>query len=154
MHIEKITKPAFYVIGKEGSTEDGSGFVQRLWAEANGHFAEVAELAKKDSCGGLIGIWGAMTDFSRSYQPWEDHFSKGLYLAGVECPEDSQAPAGWTKWQIPGFVFLRAECDREDVFPRMIAYLQEQEIPLAGAVQDFTCPKTGKNYMLFPISRL
>lgn len=43
----------------------GAGFIRNLWADANGHFAEVAHLAKKDETGNLVGIWGAMTDFSR-----------------------------------------------------------------------------------------
>jgi hypothetical protein len=36
----------------------------------------------------------------------------------------------------------------------MIAYLQENNLPLAGAVHDFTCPVTGKNYMYFPVRKL
>ena len=35
MKIERCTKPAFVVIGKEGSTLDGPGFIQKLWADAN-----------------------------------------------------------------------------------------------------------------------
>jgi len=132
------------VIGKEGSTENGEGFVQRLWADANAHFAEVAHLAKKDDNGSLVGIWGAMSDMGRNFQPWEDGFRKGLYLAGVECTEVAEAPAGWTKWTIPGFEYLRVECDDNTVFPEMIAYLAENNIPLVGAVHDFTCPQTGK----------
>lgn len=77
---ETYIKDAFAVIGKEGSTEDGAGFVQRLWSDANARFAEVAHLAKKDENGDLVGIWGAMTDFSPTFQPWQDGFSKGLYL--------------------------------------------------------------------------
>ena len=151
-YFEQI-KPAFSVIGKEGSTEEGQGFVQRLWAEANGHFAEVAHLAKKDENGNLVGIWGAMTDFSRTFRPWEDGFSKGLYLAGIECTEDAEAPTGWNKWTVPGFSYLRVECDRDTVFPDMIACLQEQGLRLAGAVQDFTDPGTGKSYLYFPIQK-
>lgn len=71
MNMEKCIKESFAVIGKEGSTKDGPGFVQNLWADANAHFAEVAHLAKKDENGDLVGIWGAMTDFSRSFLPWE-----------------------------------------------------------------------------------
>ena len=154
MKMESCIKESFSVIGKEGSTEDGSGFVQKLWADANAHFAEVAHLAKKDEGGNLVGIWGAMTDFSRTFRPWEDGFSKGLYLAGIECPNDAEPPKGWTKWIIPGFEYLYAECDRDTVFSEMIAYLQENNIPLAGAVHDFTCPQTGRNYMFFPIKKL
>lgn len=154
MKTEIIIKESFYILGREGSSEDGPGFVQRLWAEANAHFPEVAPLAKRDEQGNPVGFWGAMSDMSRSFQPWEDGFSRGLYLAGVECRADAQAPEGWTKWQIPGFEYLRVECDSDTVFARMIAYLKEHDLPLAGAVQDFTCPADGKNYMLFPVRKL
>lgn len=107
MKIENCMKESFAVIGKEGSTEDGMGFVQRLWADANAHFAEVSDLAKKDEQGDLIGIWGAMSDFSRSFKPWEDGFCRGVYLAGVECLDEAQPPLGWTKWIIPGYEYLR-----------------------------------------------
>ena len=154
MDMQKCIKASFAVIGKEGSTEDGSGFIQRLWADANSHFTEFADLAKKDENGNLVGIWGAMSDFSHSFQPWEDGFSKGLYLAGVECWDDAKAPEGWTKWIVPGFEYLRVKCDHDTVFPEMIAYLEKHNITLAGAVYDFTCPQTGTNYMYFPIRRL
>ena len=154
MKMKKCIKESFSVIGKEGSTEEGPGFVQRLWADANSHFGEVAHLAKKDESGNLVGIWGAMTDFSRQFHPWEDGFSRGLYLAGVECCDDAQPPEGWTKWVIPGFEYLCVACDHDTVFPEMIAYLQENNIPLAGAVHDFTDPQTGKNDMYFPIRKI
>ena len=154
MNIETIIKPAFTVIGKEGSTADGEGFVQRLWAEANAHFDEVAHLAKRDENGVPVGFWGAMTDFSRAFQPWEDGFSRGLYLAGVECPEDATAPEGWVRWTIPGFEYIRAECTSPTLFADKLAYLRDHDLALAGAVHDFTDPKTGRNYMLFPVKRL
>ena len=43
----KVIKKSFVVIGKEGSTLDGEGFIQKLWDDANSHFGEVAHLAKK-----------------------------------------------------------------------------------------------------------
>ena len=154
MKIEKYTKESFVVIGMEGSTDEGSGFIKRLWDDANSRFAEVEHLAKRNENGELVGIWGAMTDFSRAFHPWEDVFSKGLYLAGVECGDSAEPPEGWTKWVVPGFEYLRVECDRDSVFSEMIAHLKENHIPLVGAVHDFTCPRTGKNYMYFPIRKL
>ena len=150
----KVTKKAFAVIGKEGSTLDGEGFIQKLWKDANDHFGEIAHLAKKGANGALVGIWGAMSDFSRSFQPWEENFTKGLYLAGVECAEDAEAPAGWTKWTIPGYAYLRAEVEDETTFSQVLDYMRANQIPLAGAVHDFTCPANGKQYLFFPIRRL
>ena len=82
MKIEKRIKPSFSVIGKEGSTLDGEGFIQNLWGTANSNFGEVVSLAKKDENGNFIGFWGVMSDFARSFQPWEDNFSKGYYQPG------------------------------------------------------------------------
>ncbi|MCI8420219.1 MAG: GyrI-like domain-containing protein [Oscillospiraceae bacterium] len=153
MKIEKCIKESFVVIGKEGSTSDGDGFIQRLWADANSRFEEVRHLAKKDANGSPVGIWGAMSDFSHSFNPWED-FSRGLYLAGVECYDSAEAPSGWTRWTVPGYEYICVEYENEDTFPRAISYLKENAIPLVGAAQDFTFPQTGKNYMLFPIRTL
>ena len=51
MKIETCEKESFVVIGKEGATTDGAGFIQKLWDKANSHFGEVAHLAKKDEDG-------------------------------------------------------------------------------------------------------
>lgn len=154
MKIEKCTMDSFVVIGKEGSTSDGSDFIQKLWADANSHFEEIQPLAKKDEKGNVVGIWGVMSDFSHSFKPWEDNFSKGLYLAGVECVDDAKAPEGWTKWVIPAYEYLYVECEEETVFAKVLEYMGENGFSLAGAVNDFTCPQTGKNYMFFPVKKL
>ncbi|MBQ4159029.1 MAG: GyrI-like domain-containing protein [Clostridia bacterium] len=153
MTIEKITKEAFCVICKEGSTKDGAGFIQKLWNEANAHFDEIAPLAITDETGAPVGVWGAMSDASMSFLPWENNFSEGKYLAGIETAPAAVAPDGWTKWTIPGFVYLKAE-NEENLFACMLSYLNENGYTLKGAVHDFTDIKTGKNYMLFPIEKL
>lgn len=110
-------------------------------------------MAQKDENGSISGIWGAMSDFSRSFQPWED-FNKGLYLAGVECNDDAEAPDGWTKWVIPGYEYIYVERENDGIFPEVIQYLADNDITLVGAVHEFTCPQTGKGYMFFPIKKL
>lgn len=146
----KLIKEKFVVIGKEGSTLDGEGFIQKLWDDANGHFHEVAHLAKRDAAGQLVGIWGAMSDLSRSFRPWEDGFSKGLYLAGVECVDTAEAPDGWTKWRIPGYEYLVVE-NRKGAFEETLEQMKEEGITLVGAIHDHTDPATGKGYLYFPI---
>lgn len=153
MHIFEITKERFTVIGKEGSTMDGEGFIQRLWIAANSHFDQIASLAKYDQEGKLCGIWGAMSDLSRSFQPWEDGFTKGLYLAGAECVDDAEPPQGWCKWIIPGYRYLVTE-NEEGAFPRMLEELNNRGLTLAGAVHDFHSPADGKDYLFFPIEKL
>ena len=151
--MDKVIKKAFVVIGKEGSTLDGEGFIQKLWDDANGHFDEVAHLAKRDENGNLVGIWGAMSDLSHSFQPWEDGFSKGLYLAGVECVDNAEAPDGWIKWMIPGYEYLVVE-NHDGAFGDTIKQMNEEGIALVGAVHDYTDPATGKGYLYFPIKEV
>lgn len=154
MKVKKCTIESFVVIGKEGATRDGSDFIKKLWDDANSNFNEVADLAKKDKAGNLVGIWGAMSDFSHSFKPWENNFSEGLYLAGVECDNNAKAPNGWVKWVIPSYEYLYVEVEGNNTFSDMISYLNENNILLVGAVHDFNCPQTGKKYMFFPIRRL
>lgn len=154
MDYKIMRKEAFVIIGKEGSTNEGEGFIQRLWEEANSKFHEVEPKAKKDEKGNVLGIWGAMSDFSRTFQPWEGEFSKGLYLAGVECLEDVQAPVGWVKWVVPAYEYLYTENEDKDTFIQGIQYLRENKMSLEGAVQEFTCPQTGKGYLFYPIKKL
>ena len=153
MQIEHVIKESFAVIGKEGSTDEGEGVIGKLWEQANAGFGEIAHLAKMDEKGRLQGIWGAMSDFSHSFKPWEDEFSRGLYLAGIECHEDAQPPKGWDRWDIPGFEYLRVQTE-DGIFPQMLEYIREQGMTLAEAVHDFTDPATGENYMYFPIRKL
>lgn len=154
MDLKKCVKESFVVIGKEGSTKDGVGFIGKLWESANGNFNEVAHLAKKDKDGKLVGIWGAMSDFSHSFRPWENDFSQGLYLAGVECTDDAIAPNGWTAWVIPAYEYLYTENLGSDTFPQVIQYLQQNDLTLVGAAHDFNCSETGKGYIFFPIRKL
>lgn len=149
----KVIKNAFVVIGKMGSTSDGEGFIQKLWDDANRHFSEITHLAKKDANGNIVGIWGAMSDMSHSFKPWEDGFSKGLYLAGVECVDHAEAPDGWTKWIIPGYQYIVVE-SHDGVFEDTIGQLNKEGISLVGAVHDYTDPTTGKSYMYFPIREI
>ena len=149
----KVIKKKFAVIGKEGSTFDGEGFIQKLWNDANSHFNEVAHLAKKDANGNIVGIWGAMSDLSRAFKPWEDGFRKGLYLAGVECVDDAEAPDGWTKWTIPGYEYIVVE-NNAGAFEETIERMNAEGIFLVGAVHDCTDPATGKDYLYFPIRNL
>ncbi len=149
----KVIKKAFTVIGKEGATSDGEGFIQKLWEDANAHFGEVEHLAKRDDNGNIVGIWGAMSDISHSFKPWEEGFSKGLYLAGVECADNAEAPARWTKWLIPGYEYIVVE-NHNGVFEHTIRQMKEEGIALVGAVHDYTDPVTGKGYMYFPIKEL
>lgn len=155
MKFDLITLPALRVIGMEGSTDDGEGFIQRLWEAANSRFGEIAHLVRTDANGAPAGVWGAMTDFSRRFLPWEDNFSRGLYLAGAEVTDGAEPPQGWTAWDIPAFEYLRFRADGQpDLFSRALETLKANGYALAGAAQELTIPGEGAEYLLFPIRRL
>lgn len=150
MVIEKCVKESFVVIGKEGSTVDGAGFIEMLWKDATKNFMEIENLVKKDDNGNIGGFWGAMSDFTHSFKPW-DNFSQGLYLAGAECVNGAEPPEGWSKWVIPSYEYIYVENENNHTFADVIQYLQDKSITLVGAAHDFNCPQTGKGYIFFPV---
>lgn len=152
-----MRKDAFSVIGIEGSTNDGDGFIAGLWQRANENFAAVEPLAKRDESGVFAGFWGLMSDASRAFRPWEDGFTKGLYLAGVEVWDDATPPDGWAKWTAPASEYLRVRIDGDpgQGFAEAIHYMQARGMELVGAVYDYNAPaENGQLYMVFPIRRL
>jgi len=153
MELKTCKKESFSVIGRLGSTKDGEGFIQHLWQEANSRFGEVSHLAKRDDSGNFSGFWGLMSDEGMNFRPWEDNFSRGLYLAGVEVEDTAQAPEGWAKWTSPAYEYLVAEAGPQ-AFSQTLEYIKENGMELIGAVYDFTDPTTGENYQYFPIRRL
>lgn len=153
--ITLLHRPSFAVIGKEGSFKEGKGFVGKLIGRASESFSEVSMLGSKDEEGAYLGFWGLMSDFSRSFKPWGNHFSEGLYLYGVECPLEAKAPSGWTKWIAPENDYLVNEVTPE-TYEKIFGGTVYYEIPfegykLCGACFDFTDPKTQKSYIYFPV---
>jgi predicted transcriptional regulator YdeE len=155
--IKKCIKSTFSVIGKEGSTVEGNDFINKLWENANNHFDEIESLAKKDDKGNIVGIWGLMSDFSRSFKPWEENFTKGLYLAGVEVREDVETPNDWIKWTVPTteYLYIKVDDEYKKNFDYVLNYMNANDIKLAGAVFDYNCPEeNGQLYLFFPVKRL
>lgn len=157
MNIERCIKESFSVIGKEGSTKDGNGFIEKLWGNANSNFTQVQPLAKKDRKGNILGVWGLMSDFSRTFKPWEENFTRGLYLAGVEVVDTAEVPDTWVKWTVPSFEYLYIKVDStyEEAFSYVLNYMDNNNINLVGAVFDYNCPEeNGQLYLFFPIRKI
>ena len=153
MDVRIVRMPGFAVIGREGSTDEGEGFISRLWAEANARYGEIAKLVIMEN-GAPRGLWGAMSDMGRHMLPWEDGFTRGLYLAGAEALKDAQAPAGWARWDIPEHTWLMIPV--VEGVPRAmqqgLEYMEAHGLRLAGAVCDYTRPGEGE-YCAFPVER-
>ena len=157
MKVETILKPSTTVIGKLKFVQAGSG-VEDLWKDANCHFDEVFALAKKNPEGKPSGVWGAMSDKAMNFLPWENNFSEGYYLAGVEANPEAQAPQGWTKWTLPGFRYLcvKVENNYQLVMQHVLSdYMPHHQMKLVGAIQEFYQPsENGQLYLLFPFERV
>jgi hypothetical protein len=147
------TLPAFSIIGKEGTTQDPSFQIERLWAEAENHFPEVARMVLFSFSAPVL--WGVMSDFSRQLKPWEKNYQNGLYLAGYQLL-DSQLipPEGWQKWDIPARDYFVEEIgdDYSSSFKRGIASLTRNGFSLSGAPMDYS--KNGRTFIYFPIEAL
>lgn len=157
MEIITCELPPVSIIGMESEAKPGFNPAPALWERANARFGEVEALALRDENGAPAGVWGAMSDRSRAFLPWEDGFTRGLYLAGVQvCPE-ALPPEGWTKWTLPAFACLRvkAEGDYAAAFQAGLEELARRGLTLAGAVQECQRPaEGGQLYLFFPYKRL
>lgn len=149
----KVT-PVITVIGMEGCTDDGSGFIQRLWQNANSRFSEIAHMADMTDDGSPKAIWGAMSSMDRSNAPWENGFSRGLYLAGCQCRPGAKAPEGWSKWEIPATEWVVYPADHPDCFAEGLRLLEAEGLSMCGAACDYTDLSSNQSYTLYPIRRL
>lgn len=157
MEFLHCTMDEFAVLGKEGSTHSSNPeWIKQLWTEANSHFNEITELALRDDQGNLAGFWGAMTSGDRSFQPWENDLSEGLYLAGVQIPVETEAPKGWVKWIVPAFDYLYGQVDGDPQTAVQLGLeeIKRQGLALSGAIQEYYCPQeNGAMYLFFPIKQ-
>lgn len=149
--------PSFVVIGKEGLSGKDPDWIKKLWTDLNTHLEEVLDLALKDSNGNLAGFWGAMTDVSRSFLPWSDDLKHGYYLAGIQVRKECKVPKGWSRWVIPAFeyIYTKVEGDYDTYLKAGLDTLENQDLVLAGAIQEYNCPEEdGQLYLFFPIRRI
>lgn len=158
MSVNIVDKESFTVIGKlgQGLSAESYKWIPTIWEEANSNFGEIRNLAKTDSEGNLVGIWGAMSDNSERFERWGEY---GKYLASCEVLDNSVAPAGWTKWVIPSYRFAVIKCNQStyhEKFNYMVhEYLPNNDYSIAGAVHEFYNPKesNGDLYLYFPIDK-
>ena len=144
--------PAFTAVGIEGSTKEGDGFIAKLWSAANSRFSEISDGVLLNADGQPDGIWGLMSDFSRSFLPWENGFKEGLYLAGAPCRPDYIPPEGFSKWTVPAYEYVYIPAESEKSFSLGLELLKNSRHSLAGAAFE---RYVGKNcYLYYPIKRL
>ena len=142
--------PPFSVVGFEGSTAAGDNLVPQLWDQAEKRLGDVFPSLKKRSIFPIY--WGLMSDFSRSFKPWENNYSQGLYLAGFEL-EDTRLipPEGWVKWDVPAqtYLALRLEGDYRSVLEKGLALIESHGYVLSGALFDHG--ENGEMWLYFPV---
>lgn len=154
MEFRTLVKESFCVIGKEIYTWDGDGMIPKIWAIVDSKFDEIEPVICKDETGKPLAKWGAMSSKKRDFSMWEENGSVGLYLAGYEAPLDAQAPAGWTKWIVPGFEFRLGKIEGEGYFYRAFDELTSMGLPPVAATENWIDIETGDFYFAFPVKRL
>jgi len=79
MEVQIRTKPAFIVVGIEGSgdADKGPEWIKPLWNQAHKRFEEIKDLVNSD-----LGSWGLMSATDEHLAPWK---KEGKYLAGWEA---------------------------------------------------------------------
>ncbi|MDP5276719.1 GyrI-like domain-containing protein [Chengkuizengella axinellae] len=159
MEVKIIEKKSFTVIGKlgQGLAKEGPKWIPQLWQEANSNFNEINNLAKLDSTGSIVGIWGIMSDVEENFEGWKE---EGKYLAGCEVKDFAEAPNNWRKWVIPSYKYVVAKCTQDtyqDIFKYMMnEYLPQHEFNIVGAVHEFYNPNdtNGELSLYFPIQKI
>ncbi len=133
MEVEVITKPAFAVLGIEGSgpADKGPEWIRPLWSAVRSRSEEIRELIIGDS-------WGLMTAVDEPFGRWKE---EGKYLAGWEVGLETQAPKGWTMWTVPASTFARIACTMRtygDAWRYVDdQFLRGQDYEQGGAVHEF-----------------
>lgn len=157
---EKILeKKSFEVIGmaREGFTFDSKIWIPQLWQEVRSRFNEIRDLAKLDSEGNRVGMWGVMGDLDGKFKRWAE---QGIYLAGCEVKDGAAAPAGFTKWVIPSYKYVVTKCTKNtytDVFNTMVdKYIPEHNYTIVGRVNESygSEDSSGEYDLYFPIEEL
>jgi len=141
---------AFSVVGREGSTKTSSTIVAELWDQAEKGISDVLPSLKMRNIFPIY--WGLMSDFSRSFKPWENDYSEGLYLAGFELADDRLIPPpGWVKWDVPAQVYLTlaSEGDYRDTLQEGLKLIKDHGYVLSGAIFDHG--EEGKMFLYFPV---
>jgi hypothetical protein len=155
--MDKIAKildlDSFALLGKEGSSSEGPGFVEKLWNAAERGLPEILPALKTDKFGPLY--WGAMSSRARDLSPWNHDFKEGLYLAGFEMLDPKLlAPEKWVKWEIPArkYFVIKVGADYGRSFAEGLKALQKEGYVLSGAVFDHLAK--GILYLYYPIEAI
>jgi predicted transcriptional regulator YdeE len=135
MEVQISTKPAFTVIGIEGSgdADKGPEWIRPLWSQASERFIEVKDLVRPD-----LGAWGLMSATDEYLAPWK---KDGKYLAGWEAKSGTRPPKGWTMWNVPARTYAVIACTFTTYGEAYLFTLQQffpkENYEQAGAMHEF-----------------
>lgn len=128
MKAQIISKPAFSVIGIEGSGKsyEGPKWIGPLWEQAYKRRGEVEHLIVSSG-----EAWGLMSAISEFLSPWKE---EGKYLAGWETNADAKPPAGWSVWKMPEQTFAVVDCTMA-TYGEAYRYVVSEFLPKEGYVR-------------------
>ncbi len=97
MDVEIVTKPAFTVLGMVERGKNGPKFIPPLWERYMKRFDEIKNKRKSN-----VG-YGVMDNYDKAIEEFD-------YLAGIEVEPGTEAPEGFTIWDIPNQTYAVIAC--------------------------------------------
>jgi len=134
MKVQIVSKPAFSVMGIEGSgrADEGPRWIGSLWEQAHRRRGEVEQFVEPSRA-----AWGLMSAVDEFLAPWEED---GKYLAGWELKVDMEPPAGWKVWKVPAQTFAVVACTMATYGEAYVVakqFLLKEGYVQAGAMHEF-----------------
>ena len=120
MQVNVITKDAFSVLGIEGCgpIENAGEWIGPLWEKLIPNFSKIQSVVIGDG-------WGVMSDSKIPFGQWQ---TEGKYLAGFEVAPGTEAPEGWSRWDIPGATYAVVQCTMK-TYCEALEYVQKTYVP-------------------------
>lgn len=97
MNVEIVTKPAFTVLGMVERGKNGPKFIHPLWERYMKRFDDIKNKRKSN-----VG-YGVMDNYDNATEEFD-------YLAGIEVEPGTEAPEGFTTWDIPNQTYAVIAC--------------------------------------------
>ena len=136
MEVRIVTKPAFAVIGIEGSgpADKRPAWIKPLWDRSLSGIGEIRDLNVGEG-------WGLMSAIDEPFARWKE---QGKYLAGWEVSPEAEAPEGWTLWKVPETTFATIACSmstQAEAWEYLDRFLKNEGYEQAGATHELYPPE-------------
>lgn len=158
MDYYKTTLHDFAIIGRLATQQEDetSVWMQQSWFEFEEHLMDLQPLVSYP-LHEAVDCWGISSDQTEFLAPIT---TKGYYLAGIQVDKKSQAPKGWTYWELPDQEYLVVKTNvltiDQSVQTLFEVILPKEQVRINGAIQEFyaATDTPGELWLYCPIEAL